>query len=637
MANEQPNICAYPWQQMVIDLTGEVVPCCFWSGYANSGKPLGNTNKDTLDEIWNGEGYRELRLRIVNNNTEGFPCHECLAYKWSKGQYPRFTWPTAFELESGVCYVARLPDSFLKATAADGPEDFELLEDGKPLGPGKSLHDEIRRQGGGRFSVWGEQLYMSASDNSDPRHNGRTYVVRRGNVVQELSSTVADSASGQNIRLAYQEYTDHKVEVTAKPSLLTFISTADCNIDCGFCSQNKVRKFNVRHRPETEPDVLAHVPYLIQFIWHGGEPFLIKRFREFYENYQVSDNPNLTFGFTSNGVMITEPVLEQLKKFPRLNASVSMDSFQPESFERIRTGANYRTVLKNVLRMFEAYDAAHRVFAVGSVVMKSNLLELAQNLRFGIEHDLGVNYGPLMIYPVHERLNVFHDIERETAGWDEVLQEAREVVRAAVAGGKRAVRRIDPTGMVEALGDVLREARARYRDTVELQVHIEDPYHVIPDMRQPLIIFNDYNRFDLPWTYLPLTRPGKFTVHFPAQEYFAPGPWSYSLLPDAYDEMELTWYGKVVRAGRIRKPKALRIVVPPYEKRPKPRNIVLAKKPNTLPLIVLDAKTSMPQPESLARHVPPPNVVKRTLMRALRKLARLSGLRAVARLTGLKD
>src|SRR5581483_11096222 len=104
-----------------------------------------------------------------------------------------------------------------------------------------------------------------------------------------------------------------------------------------------VRKLNVRHRPETEGDVLAHVPYLIQFLWHGGEPFLIKGFRTFYENYQTADNPNLTFGFTSNGVMITEAVLAQLQKFPQLNASVSMDSFQRDSYERIRAGANYDT------------------------------------------------------------------------------------------------------------------------------------------------------------------------------------------------------------------------------------------------------------------------------------------------------
>jgi hypothetical protein len=53
-----------------------------------------------------------------------------------------------------------------------------LFEDGKPLGPARSLHAHIREQGGGRYSHWTRTaLYMSASDNSDPRTNGRTYEV----------------------------------------------------------------------------------------------------------------------------------------------------------------------------------------------------------------------------------------------------------------------------------------------------------------------------------------------------------------------------------------------------------------------------------------------------------------------------
>ena len=31
--------------------------------------------------------------------------------------------------------------------------------------------------GGGRFSHWGDQLYFSTSDGSDPRGNGRIYEV----------------------------------------------------------------------------------------------------------------------------------------------------------------------------------------------------------------------------------------------------------------------------------------------------------------------------------------------------------------------------------------------------------------------------------------------------------------------------
>ena len=36
----------------------------------------------------------------------------------------------------------------------------------------------IRREGGGRYSFWKDVLYFAASDNGDPRRNGRTYSYR---------------------------------------------------------------------------------------------------------------------------------------------------------------------------------------------------------------------------------------------------------------------------------------------------------------------------------------------------------------------------------------------------------------------------------------------------------------------------
>ena len=53
-----------------------------------------------------------------------------------------------------------------------------LYEDGRLLGPPHRPHDYIRDDGRGQFSHWGRStLYFSASDNSDPRTNGRTYSV----------------------------------------------------------------------------------------------------------------------------------------------------------------------------------------------------------------------------------------------------------------------------------------------------------------------------------------------------------------------------------------------------------------------------------------------------------------------------
>jgi hypothetical protein len=51
-----------------------------------------------------------------------------------------------------------------------------LYEDDKPLGPPHSAHSDISNLGRGRFSHWHTLgFFISTSDNSDPRTNGRKY------------------------------------------------------------------------------------------------------------------------------------------------------------------------------------------------------------------------------------------------------------------------------------------------------------------------------------------------------------------------------------------------------------------------------------------------------------------------------
>ena len=77
--------------------------------------------------------------------------------------------------ELGHCYLAPLPRKLLSDQEATST--LILFEDGRPLAGAHSGHDDIRRQGGGRYSHWGPALYFSASDNSNPATNGRTYSV----------------------------------------------------------------------------------------------------------------------------------------------------------------------------------------------------------------------------------------------------------------------------------------------------------------------------------------------------------------------------------------------------------------------------------------------------------------------------
>lgn len=54
---------------------------------------------------------------------------------------------------------------------------LRLFEKGVELGVAHTPHATIRSTGGGRFSHWNTTLHFSASDNTDPRMNGRRYEV----------------------------------------------------------------------------------------------------------------------------------------------------------------------------------------------------------------------------------------------------------------------------------------------------------------------------------------------------------------------------------------------------------------------------------------------------------------------------
>jgi len=70
----QQQYCEYPWTSMTVMADGSVVPCT--QDY-NCEMAMGNIAENTLEEIWNGENYRNLRHWHATGN---FPSdHKCVA------------------------------------------------------------------------------------------------------------------------------------------------------------------------------------------------------------------------------------------------------------------------------------------------------------------------------------------------------------------------------------------------------------------------------------------------------------------------------------------------------------------------------------------------------------------------------
>ena len=103
--------------------------------------------------------------------------------------------PTSLSHVDGANYIASVPPiPFwpLLVAASDDLSHLQrssgrLFEDARELRPAHAVHAGIAAVGKGRFSHWTTAIYLSASDNSDPRTNGRIY---RFEMVEQLPTIV---------------------------------------------------------------------------------------------------------------------------------------------------------------------------------------------------------------------------------------------------------------------------------------------------------------------------------------------------------------------------------------------------------------------------------------------------------------
>ncbi|MCI0526123.1 MAG: radical SAM protein, partial [Nitrospira sp.] len=61
--------CRSPWQEMLVDVDGNVRPCCFMPNI------MGNVKEDSPEKIWNNENYQNLRRKLLNHDLS--ECKQC--------------------------------------------------------------------------------------------------------------------------------------------------------------------------------------------------------------------------------------------------------------------------------------------------------------------------------------------------------------------------------------------------------------------------------------------------------------------------------------------------------------------------------------------------------------------------------
>ena len=139
---------------------------------------------DNSDPRTNGKKYTFLR-----NSTAIIPPPANNAQKTASPSYDGEINVSSAWKEGRHGYVVKqdfgtLSDSSSNSSAST----LRIFENGVEMGPAHSAHISVRFTGNGRFSHWGNNLYFSASDNSDPTTNGRKYTFLRNSATSTANN-----------------------------------------------------------------------------------------------------------------------------------------------------------------------------------------------------------------------------------------------------------------------------------------------------------------------------------------------------------------------------------------------------------------------------------------------------------------
>jgi MoaA/NifB/PqqE/SkfB family radical SAM enzyme len=78
----QPMYCTQPWSVIYMSWNGDIRTCCF-NDYA-----LGNIDRNTIDEIWNGPRYRAMRKSVAEGKILEV-CRDCVNGKSNYSVIPK--------------------------------------------------------------------------------------------------------------------------------------------------------------------------------------------------------------------------------------------------------------------------------------------------------------------------------------------------------------------------------------------------------------------------------------------------------------------------------------------------------------------------------------------------------------------
>lgn len=198
------------------------------------------------------------------------------------------------------------------------------------------------------------------------------------------------------------EYLHMKASITKTPISGTFELSPLCNMDCKMCyiKMSKEKQESIaRLRTKEEWIELAQKAKekgLLFLLLTGGEPFLVKDFKELYiELHKMG----FCISINSNGTMIDENVIEWLKHYPPMRINMTLYGASDETYGRLCNNPKGFTQVTKAISLLKENNIQVKL---NCSVTPYNKDDLKQMMDFAQEYDLVIQATAYMFPPLRK-------------------------------------------------------------------------------------------------------------------------------------------------------------------------------------------------------------------------------------------
>ena len=166
-----------------------------------------------------------------------------------------------------------------------------------------------------------------------------------------------------------------------KPSLISWNLTKMCNLRCPHCYMEAGRKAENELTTEECLGLIDEMKTLgtEMLILTGGEPLLRK---DIYDIAQYASSQGIWVVMGTNGVLVTDKVVEKMIECGVQGVAISIDSLEPAKHNHFRGGPN---AWEHSVRALDICRANGLQVLVQTTVMEMNYAEIPQMLAFARE------------------------------------------------------------------------------------------------------------------------------------------------------------------------------------------------------------------------------------------------------------